>query len=151
VTQIVESVQATDEKLRAATLLDSRKPVTDTLAEPDIPENVEIKTLSNTYGSVKLPHRKIVQKLFNNIKDDKLVQYFHGDRNTLCQGCHHNSPAAKKPPTCVSCHGRPFDERDPFKPGLMAAYHRQCMECHKEMGLEKPVPTSCNACHQKRG
>jgi hypothetical protein len=151
VTQVEESVQNDDEKLLAATLLDSRRPVTDTFAEPDIPENVEIKTLSNTYGTVKLPHRKMVKTLFNNIRNDKLVQYFHPDKNTLCQGCHHNSPAAKKPPRCVSCHGRPFDEGDPFKPGLMAAYHRQCMECHKQMGIEKPVATNCIACHQKKG
>ncbi len=150
VTQVMESVQHTEEKQLAAMLLDSRTPVTDTFADSDIPENVEIKTLMNKYGPVKLPHRKIVQTLFNNIKNDKLVQYFHRDKNTLCQGCHHNSPAAKKPPACVSCHGRPFDERDPFKPGLMAAYHRQCMECHKEMGIEKPVATNCVACHQKK-
>ena len=150
VTQVMESVQHNEEKQLAAMLLDSRTPVTDTFADSDIPENVEIKTLMNKYGPVKLPHRKIVQTLFNNIKNDKLVQYFHRDKNTLCQGCHHNSPAAKKPPTCVSCHGRPFDERDPFKPGLMAAYHRQCMECHKEMGIEKPVATNCVACHQKK-
>ena len=151
VTPLMESAQGTDEKLLAAVTLDSRKPVTDTFAESDIPENVEIKTLMNKYGPVKLPHRKIVQTLFNHIKNDKLVQYFHSDKSTLCQGCHHNSPAAKKPPTCANCHGRPFDERDPLKPGLMAAYHRQCMECHKEMGIEKPVATNCVACHQKKG
>jgi len=150
VNPLPENVQHTDEKMLAATLLDSRKPLTDTFAESEIPENVEIKTLSSTYGPVKLPHRKIVQKLFDNIKGNRLVQYFHGDQATLCQGCHHNSPPAKKPPTCSSCHGQPFDERDLFKPGLMAAYHRQCMECHKQMGIEKPVATDCVACHQKK-
>jgi DnaJ-class molecular chaperone len=110
-----------------------------------------MKTLMNQYGPVKMPHRKIVQTLSGNIKDVKLVQYFHKDESTLCQGCHHNSPAAKKPPGCANCHGRPFDERDPFKPGLMAAYHRQCMECHEAMGVEKPVATNCVACHQKKG
>ncbi len=114
-------------------------------------KTVEVKTLVSQYGPVKLPHRKIVQTLSGNINDDELVRYFHRDKNTLCQGCHHHSPAAKKPPSCASCHGRPFDERDPFKPGLMAAYHRQCMECHKEMGIEKPVATNCTACHEKKG
>jgi hypothetical protein len=32
----------------------------------------------------------------------------------------------------------------------MAAYHRQCMECHKAMGISKPVSTDCTACHDKR-
>jgi hypothetical protein len=151
VAPLPETVQGADEKMLAAMLLDSRKPLTDTFAESEIPENVEIKALSSTYGPVRLPHRKIVQKLFDNIKGDKLVEYFHADKATLCQGCHHNSPPAEKPPTCSSCHGQPFDERDRFKPGLMAAYHRQCMECHKQMGIEKPVVTDCVACHQKKG
>jgi hypothetical protein len=151
VNRVAESIQHTDEKDLAATMLDSRIPVAHTFAESDIPQNVEIKTLSNQYGPVKLPHRKIVQTLSGNIKDNKLVRYFHRDQNVLCQGCHHHSPAAKKPPSCTSCHGRPFDERDPFKPGIMAAYHRQCMECHEAMGIEKPVATNCVACHQKKG
>jgi hypothetical protein len=150
VNPVVESLKYTEEKQVAATFLESRTPVTDTFAESDIPENVEIKALKNQYGPVKLPHRKIVQTLAKNIKNNKLVQYFHRDQNTLCQGCHHHSPAAKKPPSCNSCHGRPFDERDPSKTGLMAAYHRQCMQCHEEMGIEKPVATNCVACHQKK-
>ena len=151
VTQVSESIQNTEEKEVVARMLDSRNPVTHTFAESDIPETVEMKTLMDQYGPVKLPHRKIVQTLSRNIQDNKLVHYFHQDESTLCQGCHHNSPAAKKPPTCASCHGQPFDERDPSKPGLMAAYHRQCMECHKAMGIEKPVATNCVACHQKKG
>ncbi len=150
VNRVVESIQYTAEKVLAARTLDSRNPVFHTFAESDVPENVEIKTLMNQYGPVKLPHRKIVQTLAGNIKDNKLVRYFHRDENMLCQGCHHHSPAAKKPPGCVSCHGQPFDERDPFKPGLMAAYHRQCMECHEAMGIEKPLATNCVACHQKK-
>jgi hypothetical protein len=151
VNRVAESIQHAAEKDLAAMMLDSRIPVVHTFAESDIPENVEIKTLSNQYGPVKMPHRKIVQNLFGNINDNKLVRYFHRDKNTLCQGCHHHSPAAKKPPICASCHGRPFDERDPFKPGIKAAYHRQCMKCHEAMGIEKPVATNCVACHQKKG
>jgi hypothetical protein len=150
VAQITEKLQHTDEKELAAIYLAARQSLTDTYAASDIPENVEIKGLMDQYGSVKLPHRKIIQTLSNNITDDKLVAYFHPDKNTLCRGCHHYSPAAKKPPSCASCHGQPFDERDPFKPGLMAAYHRQCMKCHEAMGIEKPVATNCVVCHQKK-
>ncbi len=150
VNRVAESIQYTEEKDLAATMLDSRNPVARMFAESDIPQNVEIKTLMNQYGPVKLPHRKIVQTLSGNIKDNQLVRYFHRDQNVICQGCHHHSPAAQKPPGCASCHGRPFDERDPSKPGLMAAYHRQCMECHEAMGIEKPVATNCVACHQKK-
>lgn len=137
-------------KAVAAMLLEARKPVTATYADEDIPETVEIKALSKQYEPAKLPHRKIVQTLAKNIKDSKLAGRFHRDPGTICQGCHHNSPVAKKPPACASCHGQPFDGRNLFKPGLQAAYHLQCMECHKDMGIEKPVATNCTGCHKEK-
>jgi hypothetical protein len=139
------------EKMAAARALENRDAVTQTYQVEDIPETVAIKTLMNTYEPVNLPHRKIVQSMVKNVGTNKLANYFHHEKGTVCQGCHHNSPAALKPPQCVSCHGKPFNEKDPFKPGLMAAYHRQCMECHKAMGINKPVSTNCTACHAKRG
>ena len=143
-------VQPAEEKMVAAETLEAREAVTVTYDDQEIPETVTIKALTNQYEPVKLPHRKIVNTLFNNIKNNKLANYFHHEKGTICQGCHHNSPAAKKPPNCVSCHGRPFNAKDPFKPGLMAAYHRQCMECHKAMEIKKPVSTNCTACHAKK-
>jgi len=140
----------TEPKTMAAMLLEARKPVAATYADEDIPETVEIKTLSKQYQPVKLPHRKIVQSLVKNIKDNKLAGTFHRDSGTICQGCHHNSPLSKKPPACASCHGQPFDGRNLFKPGLQAAYHLQCMECHKDMGIEKPVATNCTGCHKEK-
>jgi hypothetical protein len=140
----------TEPKAMAAMLLEDRKPVTATFADEDIPETVEIKGLSKQYEPAKLPHRKIVQTLVKNLKDSKLAGYFHRDPGTICQGCHHNSPVAKKPPACASCHGQAFDGRNLFKPGLQAAYHLQCMECHKDMGLEKPVATNCTGCHKEK-
>jgi hypothetical protein len=134
----------------AANALEARQPLTATFDAEFIPETVKIDSLSDKYEPVKLPHRKIVNSLFKDIKDNKLAKYFHREKGTLCQGCHHNSPAAKNPPKCGNCHGRPFNEKDPFKPGLMAAYHRQCMECHREMGIQKPVATNCTACHREK-
>jgi hypothetical protein len=140
----------TEPKVMAAMLLEARKPVTATYTDEDVPETVEIKVLSKQYEPAKLPHRKIVQTLVKNIKDNKLAGYFHRDPGTVCQGCHHNSPVSKKPPACASCHGQPFDSRNLFKPGLQAAYHLQCMECHKDMGIEKPVATHCTGCHKEK-
>ena len=138
-------------ELIAGKLLDSRKAVTDTYKDADIPEKVIIEVLAHEYGSVELPHRKIVQTLVENIQDSKLAGYFHRDQATICQGCHHNSPISKTPPRCVSCHGKPFDEKNPFSPGLKAAYHLQCMGCHDEMGIEQPKSTECTSCHEAVG
>lgn len=144
-------VASNNPELVARRLLDSRRAVTGTYSNADIPEKVIIESLAKEYGAVELPHRKIVQTLVQNIKESKLANYFHTDKGTLCQGCHHNSPISKKPPRCVSCHSKPFDEKNPLRPGLKAAYHLQCMGCHDEMGIEQPQSTECTDCHEAVG
>jgi len=148
--QIIGVMQKDEEEMMAAQALGQRNAVTKTYSDTDIPETVVINSLADKYEPVKLPHRKIVKTMVNKIKDNQLANFFHYEKGTVCQSCHHNSPAAKTPPRCISCHSKPFNARDPFKPGLIAAYHRQCMECHKAMGIAKPVATDCTACHQKK-
>jgi hypothetical protein len=148
--RISDEIQEAAQMRLAADTLETRDAITLIYEDQDIPETVIIDELADQYQPVRLPHRKIVKSLFNNIKNNKLANYFHHEKGTMCQGCHHNSPAAKKPPKCASCHGRPFNAKDAFKPGLMAAYHRQCMECHKAMNIKKPVSTNCTACHAKK-
>ena len=93
---------------------------------------------------------RIVLKLAESLRGNKLAEYFHADSTTLCQGCHHNSPASTKPPQCASCHGKTSEALNLTRPGLMAAYHQQCIQCHDKMGLEKPASRDCTACHAKR-
>ncbi|VEN73398.1 High-molecular-weight cytochrome c [Candidatus Desulfarcum epimagneticum] len=116
----------------------------------EIPEKVRIDSMSDEYEPVDMPHGKIILKLSENIKNNKLALYFHRDKTTLCQGCHHNSPPSQKPPGCAECHGKPFDEKDISKPGLKAAYHMQCMECHRIMDIQKPASTDCLGCHDEK-
>jgi len=134
----------------ADSLLRSRKSISDTYKDEDIPEKVIIKELVDKYEAVELPHRKIIHALVNNIKDNTLANYFHIEKGTPCQSCHHNSPADIKPPRCVSCHGKPFDGANLLRPGMKGAYHQQCMGCHKAMGIEKPNATDCTECHKER-
>jgi hypothetical protein len=138
-------------ELLAAMMLESRKALLDTFDDADIPEKVIIEELFYQYEAVEMPHRKIIHTLVNDIKDNKLANYFHNEKGTICQGCHHNSPVTKKPPSCASCHGEPFDENNPLRPGLKAAYHQQCMGCHRNMGIEKPKSTGCTDCHKVVG
>jgi hypothetical protein len=134
----------------AKKMLEARPPMEGTYKDDDIPEKVVIKTLVDQYEAAELPHRKIVKALVKKTKDKKLATYFHRDKGTLCQGCHHGSPPAKKPPKCSRCHGRPFDDNNLLRPGLKGAYHIQCLGCHKEMELEKPKPRDCKACHKEK-
>lgn len=135
----------------AARLLQSRTPVTEIYHDDDIPEIKIIGELSDQYKFVEFPHQKILNKLVDNIKDNKLATYFHTEKETICQACHHNSPASQKPPGCTTCHGKPFDKMNPTRPGLKAAYHQLCLGCHKEMQIEKPSPTGCTECHKEVG
>jgi hypothetical protein len=114
-----------------------------------VPDTVVIQDLADQYGPVTFAHRKHQVLLEKGTQGNKLAQYFHSEPGTLCQGCHHNSPASLKPPRCGSCHAAAFDARQPARPGLQAAYHGQCMVCHREMSV-KPVATACTECHQPK-
>lgn len=113
----------------------------------NIPEKVIIRDLSERYKEVEFPHGKVFRSLERRIDGDKLAAYFHLEEGTLCQGCHHYSPAVNKPPRCGFCHGRPFDEKHLLAPGLKGAFHRQCIGCHDRMGIEKPIGVDCTSCH----
>jgi hypothetical protein len=113
----------------------------------EFPEKVVIESLVDRYEPSTLPHSKIVGKLHTIIAESNLAGRFHGATETMCDGCHHHTPAGTRPPPCRSCHSEVADAtRD--KPGLKAAYHRQCMGCHIDMGIEKQ---GCTDCHAARG
>lgn len=120
------------------------------VAAADIPETVAIDHLKDQFDAVAMPHRKIVMALTDIAGDDPMARVFHPQAATVCQGCHHNSPPSLKPPKCGACHGRSSDTLNPDRPGLMAAFHEQCFDCHRRMEIEKPATRDCVACHAKR-
>ena len=119
-----------------------------TIYRVSVPEKIVIKDLVDRYEAVEYPHRKVFDTLVKQLQHSKLAQYFHNEETTLCLGCHHNTPAAGKPPRCGSCHGLPFDKNHLHRPGIKASYHQQCMGCHQKMGIKEYL--SCTACHKER-
>lgn len=113
-----------------------------------IPETIEIKKLSNRYEAVELPHRKIVSALLDKINKSKLSTYFHSGEGIICKGCHHHAPPSQNPSRCGNCHTEKPDLTVPGKPGILGAYHIQCMGCHRRMNIEKP--SSCTDCHREK-
>lgn len=61
-----------------------------------------------------------------------------------CALCHHFNPSHKILP-CRECHSTSNLE-NLAKPGLKGAYHRQCLNCHREWSHE----TKCVVCHAKK-
>ena len=119
-----------------------------TYSESDIPDSVTISLLQKEYEPVTFPHREIVKTLQNHIHESQIATFFHGHEDVVCQGCHHHSPVSQKPPLCENCHGKAFQESKVPMPGILAAYHRQCIFCHEKMEIDAPT-TDCTGCHNK--
>ncbi|MBB5143362.1 nine-heme cytochrome c [Desulfovibrio intestinalis] len=112
------------------------------------PLKVIIDSLADKYEGSNFTHRRHLTSLMEGIKDDKLAQAFHNQPELLCATCHHRSPLSLTPPKCGSCHAKEIDKANPGRPNLMAAYHLQCMGCHKGMNVARPRDTDCTTCHK---
>jgi hypothetical protein len=62
-----------------------------------------------------------------------------------CAGCHHYNTVGPILP-CSDCHSVERKREDLSKPDLQAAYHRQCINCHKEWSHS----TDCTSCHLEK-
>jgi len=115
-----------------------------------VPEKLQLKVLEREFKPAEIPHLKIVNKLVALSNESSLARWFHATKEqTLCSGCHHRSElqqAAIKAPKCSTCHNRSFDPKALGRPGLSAAYHRQCIGCHEAMN-QKPAALECVKCH----
>jgi len=73
----------------------------------------------------------------------------HAEMARMAQGCsvcHHYTPEGSEHPACRTCHEVLPGREHIRKPGLKGAYHRQCLNCHREWSHE----TSCVVCHQPK-
>lgn len=117
-------------------------------SSPECADMVEISGLSEKFEGVRFAHRRHIEKLETLIASSKLAVHFHGRQDLVCQGCHHHTPAGQTPPRCQSCHGTPFNPLNLFMPGIVGAYHRQCVGCHDQMGIT--TVSSCTSCHDPK-
>lgn len=91
------------------------------------PEVIKIEKLGERYGPVYFSHRIHAQM---------------SEMGGGCVSCHHfntTGPILK----CSHCHEPSRKRTDVSIPDLKAAYHRQCMDCHREWSHS----TACNSCH----
>lgn len=114
------------------------------------PYKIDIDTLVNEYGPNNFNHRHHVTTLLDRIEGNQLAGAFHTEKATACMTCHHNSPASATPPKCSSCHSVTLNWLPQARPALMAAFHLQCMDCHKDMKVARPRNTDCATCHKPR-
>lgn len=109
---------------------------------------VGIKDITNSYFWLESP--------FVNTFGDKYdpVRFMHTKHAAALEGncvlCHHHRPEDPDMPetvACRSCHQEAFNPETPGRIGLKAAYHQQCMDCHKSMAKG---PVSCTGCHAEK-
>ncbi len=68
-----------------------------------------------------------------------------------CTECHHEwkKEERKTPQKCAECH----KADDTGEKGLKRAYHKQCMDCHKDLdkqGKKAGPTTKCSGCHPNK-
>jgi len=116
---------------RQQRLRDSGLGVKDQLHSYYLLDSPIINKLENHYGPVRFMHAK------------------HAAQIQDCALCHHNRPldeSASETSRCSACHQEPFRKDHPERLGLKAAYHQQCIECHREVDKG---PIDCIGCHTK--
>lgn len=91
------------------------------------PETCVLSSLTKQYKPVTFSHKR------------------HTDIIGDCAKCHHSYSGTGEPQECKKCHQRPFDPKNLNMPGLKGAYHRRCLNCHKEMKGK----VGCTQCHEK--
>ena len=95
------------------------------------PNVVVMDEMSKRYGPVVFSHKIHAQ----------MSEMSHG-----CDGCHHyntTGPVLK----CAKCHPKDRKREELGVPDLEAAYHRQCMQCHRQWTRS----TACTLCHLPKG
>jgi hypothetical protein len=120
------------------------------VADEQVPDQVVISIMADQYDGATMPHRRIMSALYKRTQHSGLASFFHDEPTSLCRGCHHFGPSAQTFPKCASCHELSLKDDPGARPGLLGAYHGQCIGCHQRMGIETPAATDCNACHKKR-
>lgn len=131
-------------------------PLTGLARNLELPETVMLDKLVHLYSAAEFDHA-----FHTEIADDCTVCHHHSvgipTTDEKCARCHGSEEVLDRI-ACVDCHAAdPFSaqylgakeaEKDAFhidQPGLKAAYHLNCLNCHLEMG----GPAGCEDCHER--
>lgn len=108
----------------------------------DAPPQAQQPIVSQDTG----PDTAILDKIVNLYEAVVFTHSNHVGYADNCATCHHHSGGDTPP--CYACHSTSDKLETPdTTPNLKAAYHRQCMDCHKKMGSG---PMGCTDCHAKK-
>jgi len=109
-------------------------------------QGFSVKDITHSYFRLESPTLKKEEDLYGPVR---FMHSKHAAQIKDCALCHHSRPAdpeAKETLRCSACHQESFRPDHPERVGLKAAYHLNCIQCHKNMNLG---PTDCTGCHLK--
>ena len=95
------------------------------------PDIIKIDNLVNKYQPVTFTHKIHAQM---------------SEMSGGCANCHHYNTTGPIL-ACADCHSAERKREDISKPDLEAAFHRLCIDCHKEWSHS----TDCYSCHLLKG
>ena len=122
-------------------------------AKGKMPGKVILGTLADRYRPVAFDHAKHVGMAGSCAE---CHHQHEGDRALTCTGCHRmdaavfrkNVDLARIRP-CGGCHPAKDNPGNPGMPTLKAAYHRACIQCHRDVGSVGKDPKGCTeTCHE---
>lgn len=93
----------------------------------ECPEVIPLDDISNRFGPVVFSHKIHAQM---------------SEMSSGCQGCHHYNTTGPVL-ACKKCHEKNRQRENIDRTDLEGAYHRQCMNCHRQWSHT----TDCNSCH----
>lgn len=96
--------------------------------EQDLPKPVILGSLANIFHPVSFSHD---------------THAHMSEMGTGCETCHHDFEDGDYEP-CSACHTNTPASAADETPSLNGAYHRKCMNCHREY---KPKQSICSTCH----
>jgi len=112
---------------------------------------VTLDSLKDKYEAVQFDHSKHT----GLAADCGTCHHEHGGNRSTCTDCHSLDKAVfqnavtRSFTACKNCHDA-ISPDNPGMPGLKAAYHRVCFECHRGMGNVGTDPAGCTEmCHAK--
>jgi hypothetical protein len=110
--------------------------------------NCPRKTMASDFPTSREgPNVVVINEMSENYSGVVFSHKIHSQMSEMsigCTGCHHYNTTGPVL-SCKECHEKKRTRDDVAVPDLMAAYHRQCMSCHKQWSHENGCGTQCHA------
>lgn len=118
--------------------------------DPGLMNCPRAEILTDFHSVAEGPEIVVIDKMSENYSGVVFSHKIHSEMSEMsdgCTGCHHYNTTGPVL-NCSKCHAGERFREDISIPDLKAAYHRQCMKCHKQWSSDNGCNTQC---HSRKG